>query len=468
MTTVLLIEDDPKIRATVLFQLRKEGLAAEALDNAEGALGRLETATAPLPDLLLLDVRLPGMTGVDLVERLAALGRLPPTIIISGEASITETVEALRLGVHDFIEKPFTKERLLRSIRNTLEQTALRQEVAALRAEISGAVQLLGESSVMQDLRSQIDQAAPTDARVLIRGESGTGKELVADALHRASRRRDRPFIKINCAAIPTQLIEDELFGHVRGAFTDARSDKPGLFEEADGGTLFLDEIGDMEYELQSRLLRVLEDGKVRRVGDSRERAVDVRVIAATHARLEDGIGSGQFREDLYFRLAHLPLEVPPLRDRDGDISLLFNHFLRHFVRRHRTRPRRVDDGVLQRLEGYPWPGNVRELRSLCERLVVFAGDPITVSQLPQRYRGGQADDSERGSRLLDPDRPLVPLREFRRAVEREYIERALRATGGNVAAAARQLGLARTHLHQKIVALGVDRGADDEPDSGL
>jgi DNA-binding NtrC family response regulator len=467
MTTVLLIEDDPKIRATVLFQLRKEGLAAEALDNAEGALGRLEAATAPLPDLLLLDVRLPGMTGVDLVERLAALGRLPPTIIISGEASITETVEALRLGVHDFIEKPFTKERLLRSIRNTLEQTALRQEVAALRAEISGAVQLLGESSVMQDLRSQIDQAAPTDARVLIRGESGTGKELVADALHRASRRRDRPFIKINCAAIPTQLIEDELFGHVRGAFTDAKSDKPGLFEEADGGTLFLDEIGDMEYELQSRLLRVLEDGKVRRIGSSRERAVDVRVIAATHSRLEDGIGSGQFREDLYFRLAHLPLEVPPLRDRDGDISLLFNHFLRYFVRRHRARPRRVDDRVLQRLEAYPWPGNVRELRSLCERLVVFAGDPITVGQLPRRYRGGQADDSERASRLLDPDRPLVPLRDLRRAVEREYIERALRATGGNVAAAARQLGLARTHLHQKIVALGVDRGGEDEPDSG-
>jgi DNA-binding NtrC family response regulator len=461
MTTVLLVEDDPKIRATVLFQLREEGLAAEALDNAEGALGGLEPRGAPLPDLLLLDVRLPGMTGVGLIERLAAPDRLPPTIIIAGDASITETVDALRLGVHDFIEKPFTKERLLRSIRNALEHTALRQEVAELRAEISGAGEILGESSVMLDLRRQIEQAAPTDARVLIRGESGTGKELVADALHRASRRGDRPFIKINCAAIPTRLIEDELFGHVRGAFTDAKSDKPGLFEEADGGTLFLDEIGDMEYELQSRLLRVLEDGKVRRIGGSSERAVDVRVIAATHAELEEAIGSGQFREDLYFRLAHLPLEVPPLRDRGGDIRLLFDYFLRHFERRHRTRPRQVEDAVLRKLEAYPWPGNVRELRSLCERLVVFAGDPITVDQLPERYRGERAE-GKGVSMLLDADRPLVPLREFRRSVEREYIERALRAAGGNVAAAARQLGLARTHLHQKIVTLGVDRRVED------
>jgi len=456
MTTVLLVEDDPKIRAAVLFQLREAGMAVDPLDNGEGALHRL-AGGGPRPDLLLLDVRLPGMTGIELVQQLHAEKCLPPTIIISGEASITETVEALKLGVHDFIEKPFSKERLLRSIRNALEHNALTREVAGLKAELAGAGEILGESPEIVRLRRQIDQVAGTDARVLIRGESGTGKELVADAIHRNSRRSDGPFIKINCAAIPAHLIEDELFGHVRGAFTDAKHDKPGLFEEAHGGTLFLDEIGDMEYELQSRLLRVLEDGRVRRIGGAEDLAVDVRVIAATHAHLEESIADGGFREDLYFRLAHLPIEVPPLRDRGSDIDLLFRHFLRQFEVRHRSRPRHVDQAVPSRLAGHSWPGNVRELRSLCERLVVFASDPITVDQLPVPYRGGEQERSG--------ESPLMPLREMRRAFEKEAIERALRETDGNVAAAARRLGLARTHLHQKISDLHVVRtnGPADE-----
>jgi len=453
VSSVLIVEDDPRIRANLLYQVQRLGLEATAVESAEEALSRLAIT---LPDLLLLDVRLPGASGVDLVRRLAAEDRLPATVIVSGEASISETVEALQLGVHDFIEKPFSPERLERSVRNTLDHAALKRQVARLECELGETSELLGVSPVIDQLRQQIAKVAPTDARVLIRGESGTGKELVASAIHRGSARGAAPFIKINCAAIPAHLIEDELFGHVRGAFTDARTSKPGLFEEADGGTLFLDEIGDMDPQLQTRLLRVLEDGRVRRVGDTRDHEVDVRVVAATHADLELSIDQGSFREDLYFRLAHLPLDLPPLRDREGDVRLLFDHFVEHYWRRHRMRPRRVESAVYRDLESYPWPGNVRELRSLCERLVVFGGDPITVELLPERYRRGEPGSQAVAARNAD-DEPMA-LRDVRRRAERRHIEKVLQKTGGNVAAAAKLLEVNRTHLHQRIADLGVRR----------
>jgi DNA-binding NtrC family response regulator len=467
--TALIVEDDPKIRANLLFQLREEGFRASAVESAEAALGRLGAAEDGT-DLLLVDVRLPGASGVDLVRRLAERDCLPPTIIISGEASITETVEALQLGVHDFIEKPFSKERLARSIHNLMEHTALRRQVAELESELGRQNEILGDSEAIRRLRALVAQVAPTDARVLIRGESGTGKELVADALHRGSPRRERPFIKINCAAIPTQLIEDELFGHVKGAFTDARSDKRGLFEEADGGTLFLDEIGDMDYQLQSRLLRVLEDSRVRRVGGAHEREVDVRVIAATHDDLEKSIEEKRFREDLYFRLCHLPIDVPPLRERGEDVRLLFEHFVDHFARRHRTRARRVDSRVFAPLESYRWPGNVRELRSLCERLVVLGADPITVDQIPGRYlrKDKALSSGDEGELLrLTAGHAIVGLREFKSRCEKLYIESVLERTGWNVTAAARLLGMQRTYLHQKIAALGSHRPGSPEPGAG-
>ena len=454
MSTVLIVEDDAKIRANLLFQLREQGFAPTALESAEAALHALEDGGRP--DLVLLDVRLPGMSGLDLVRRLAAAETLPPTIIISGEASITETVEALKLGVHDFIEKPFSKERLLQSIRNTLEATALRREVAELRSELDSESELLGVAPAMAELREKIARAAPTDARVLIRGESGTGKELVANALHRGSRRSDKPFIKINCAAIPAHLIEDELFGHAKGAFTDARQAKPGLFEEANGGTLFLDEIGDMEYSLQSRLLRVVEDGRVRRIGETQDREVDVRVVSATHCDLEAAVTQGEFREDLYFRLAHLPIEVPPLRQRPEDVRLLFDHFLQHFVKRHRTRALTVEPEVYPQLERYPWSGNVRELRNLCERLVVFGSDPLTVDQLPSSFFESPGG-AETGLVRLG-HRPTMPLRAFKAQCEKEYIESVLLRTSWNVAAAARLLEIQRPYLHQKISVLGIRR----------
>ena len=463
MTSVLVVEDDPKIRAHLLFQLRDEAYSPIAAESAEEALvqmGRIGEGGGR-PDLLLLDVRLPGMSGIELVRRLAAEGRLPPTVILSGEASVTEAVEALQLGVHDFLEKPFRKEKLLLSLANALESSALRREVARLRSALDQPTEILGRSPAIAGLRQRIAQAAPTDARILILGESGTGKELVADALHQASSRRDGPFIKINCAAIPDHLVEAELFGHAQGAFTDARSAKAGLFEEAHGGTLFLDEIGDMEVRLQARLLRVLEDGRVRRLGETGDREVNVRVLAATHANLDDAVHDGHFREDLYFRLAHLPLEVPPLRERPGDVRLLFDHFLEAFVRRHRTRPLAVDDEVYGRLDAYAWPGNVRELKALAERLSVFAVDPLSLDQLPAAYL--RTETRPQGTLLrLSPGEPLSSLRDFRARCEKEYIESVLRRTGWNVSAAARLLGIQRTHLHQKLNDLGTRRPEAD------
>ncbi len=458
MTSILIVEDDAKIRANLLFQLRDEGFAPTALDNGEAALAVL--TDGPRPDLLLLDVRLPGMSGMELVRRLAPTGELPPTVIISGEASISETVEALRLGVHDFIEKPFSKERLVQSIKNTLEATALRREVAQLRSELTGEQELFGISEAIGELRERIARAAATDARILIRGESGTGKELVANALHHRSARAEGPLIKINCAAIPAHLIEDELFGHAKGAFTDARQAKPGLFEEAHGGTLFLDEIGDMDYALQARLLRVLEDGRVRRIGETRDREVDVRVVAATHCDLEKAVERGEFREDLYFRLAHLPLEIPPLRERKDDIRPLFDHFLEHFSRRHKRARLGVDEGLYESLLGYGWPGNVRELKNLCERLVVFGSDPLTAEQLPSSFLEGTG--GEIGLVQLG-HRPSLSLKDFKAQCEKEYIESVLQRTRWNVSAAARLLDIQRTYLHQKMTVLGLRRPQGDD-----
>ena len=456
MTRILIVEDDEKIRANLVLQLREEGYAPSSLTAAEEALALLAEPHAPLPHLLLLDVRLHGMSGVELVRRLVAAGRLPPTVIVSGEASISETVEALRLGVRDVLEKPFSRERLLQAIRNALEHELLRREVASLRADLGAEPEILGASPAVEELRRLIARAAPTEARVLIIGESGTGKELAASALHRQSRRSHRPFIKLNCAAIPADLVEDELFGHARGAFTDAKLAKPGLFEEADGGTLFLDEIGDMELAVQSRLLRVLEDGRVRRLGETRDRGVDVRVVAATHHDLEELVRAGRFREDLYFRLAHLPLRVPPLRDRREDVRPLFDHFLERYCRRHNTRPRQIEPELYVQLERYAWPGNIRELRNLCERLVILGGDPLTHDQLPSAFF--TPERAAEAGLLLAPAVPVLPLREFKARSEREYIESVLQRTRWNVSAAARLLGVQRTYLHQKVRALGARR----------
>jgi two-component system nitrogen regulation response regulator NtrX len=453
MKLVAIVEDDEKILGNLLLQLRDEGFGATGFRTAEDARDALADATQIAPDLLLLDVRLPGMSGVELVRLLG--DSLPPTIVISGEASISETVEALHLGVHDFIEKPFTRERLLQSVRNCLRQAELACELEQLRGNVRDT-SILGRSPAMDVLRRDIERVARTNARVMIRGESGTGKELVANAIHQLSGRRNAPFVKINCAAIPKHLVEDELFGHVRGAFTDAKTAKRGLFEEANGGTLFLDEIGDMDYTLQSRLLRVLEDGIVRRVGDTADRRVDVRVLAATNGDIEAMIACREFREDLYFRLAAIPLTLPPLRERREDIPLLFAHYLQHFCRRHQRPQLTMAPDAMHHIVAYAWPGNVRELRNVCERLSVFGTDPVTVDQLPSTMLSVTAPPPS--------DLPAatfasaIPLREFRSRVERDYIEAVLKRTNWNFTRAAELLQIQRTYLHQKVASLGIVR----------
>jgi DNA-binding NtrC family response regulator len=451
MQLILLVEDDDKIAANVTLRLREEGYGVVAFRRAEDALSYVRDPRNVQPDMALLDVRLPGMSGIELLRVAGEL--MPPVIVISGEATMAETVEAIRLGVHDFIDKPFSRERLLKSVRNCLDHASLRLQVRELRGQ---GQQIVGRSEAVKSLRAAIEKVAPTEARVLIRGESGTGKELVASAIHRLSRRASQTFIKLNCAAIPSNLIEDELFGHARGAFTDAKTAKRGLFEEADRGTLFLDEIGDMELALQARLLRVLEDGRVRRIGETTDRVMNVRVIAATHRDVESLSQDGRFREDLFFRLASVPIDVPPLRDRREDVPLLFSTFLQQFCARSQRTALSVDSAVYEALTAYDWPGNVRELRNLAERLSVFGTDPITVEQLPSSVMNRGA--SESGIVRITEGAPVMPLRDFKSQCEKEYIESVLRRTQWNVSRAAQLLDLQRTYLHEKMTALGITR----------
>jgi DNA-binding NtrC family response regulator len=454
MSLIACVEDDEKIAANLVLRLREAGYGVVRFANGEAAERWLRASDNPEPDMLLVDVRLPGMSGIDLLTRLSA-GR-PPAIIISGEASMAETIEAMRLGVHDFLDKPISRERLLKSVQNCLEHAALRRQVEELRA---GEQRILGDSEPVRALLAAIRKVAATDARVLIRGESGSGKELVAAAVHRLSRRRGGPFVKINCAAIPHHLIENELFGHVRGAFTDARVAKAGLFEQANGGTLLLDEIGDMDLALQSRLLRVIEDGRVRRIGETTDRTVNVRVIAATNRDLQSLAKAGAFREDLYFRLAAVPIDVPPLRERAADIPLLFTAFLETFCLRNGRAPLTVDGDVFPRLRAYRWPGNIRELRNVAEQMSVFGTDPITIEQLPSALAAGEEEvGGEIGVIRLAERARVRPLLEFKTQCEKEYIEMVLQRTNWNVSRAAELLDIQRTHLHHKITTLGIKR----------
>lgn len=457
MSLIACVEDDEKIAANLVLRLREAGYGVVRFASGEDAERWLRGKGNPAPDMLLVDVRLPGMSGIDLINRLSnSRADRPLAIIISGEASMAETIEALRLGAHDFLDKPISRERLLKSVQNGLEHVALRRQVEEFRATEQ---RILGDSEPARALIATIRKVAGTDSRVLIRGESGSGKELVAAALHRLSRRRNTPFVKVNCAAIPQHLIEDELFGHARGAFTDAKSARAGLFEQAHGGTLLLDEIGDMDLALQARLLRVIEDGRVRRIGETSDRVVDVRIIAATHRDLESLVRNGSFREDLYFRLTSVPIDVPPLREREDDVPLLFSAFLDQFCRRNGRLPLSVDSEVIARLRAYRWPGNVRELRNVAEQVSVFGTDPVTIDQLPSALASGLEDaGGEIGVIRLTERAGVMPLLVFKAQCEKEYLEMVLQRTNWNVSRAAELLDIQRTHLHHKITTLGIKR----------
>jgi two-component system nitrogen regulation response regulator NtrX len=389
---ILVIDDESAIRDSLKMILEYEGFDVQGAATGQDGLTLADREPA---DLVLLDIKMAGMDGLEVLQRLRATHDALPVIMISGHATVSTAVEATKLGAFDFIEKPLSTERVLVSVRNALDQQKLTQEVVAFRRTENLKHQLVGDSAAIRGVLEAVKRAAPTSATVLITGESGVGKELVARAIHRNSLRARERFIQVNCAAIPDDLIESELFGHEKGSFTGATEKQIGKFEQADRGTIFLDEVGDMSLKTQAKVLRVLQEGEVERLGSARTIKVDVRVIAATNKRLEDEVEKGQFREDLYFRLNVIPILVPPLRDRPGDITLLIRHFLEGASRDNNLRSKRLTEAAMAVLERQRWRGNIRELRNTIERLVIMTpGDTIDVAHLPDVMRvdaGGRA-----------------------------------------------------------------------------
>jgi DNA-binding NtrC family response regulator len=461
--TLLVVDDEKNIRRTLRMVLEAEGYALLEAESAEEGLKLLETEPV---DLCIFDIRLPGMDGLTLLSKARELWRDLPVIVISGHADTNDVVDAMKRGATDFFGKPVDRDRVLVSVRNALSRRSLEEKVQALSSrERRFSDEMLGESPAMRRLREDIAKVAPTSGRVLVLGESGTGKELIAAELHRQSKRAAGPFVKVNCAAIPAELIESELFGHEKGSFSGAAARRRGQFEVAHGGTLFLDEIGDMSLSAQAKVLRALQTGEVTRVGSERSFTVDVRVVAATNKELEAEVREGNFREDLYFRLAVVPLRSPPLRDRLADVPLLAERFFQLAVRDNGLRPKPVDADVYERLKGYRWPGNVRELRNVCERMVIMSGDRISAGDVPETLLPRAAPPPPAGAGAGDLSRyGEVPLRELRDLVERDYILKKLEEHDWNITQAAQALGVERTNLHKKIKQHGLSRNGRGAP----
>ena len=439
---VLIVDDEENIGRSLKLILEREGYAVNtALTAAEAK------AHSQRPDLYMIDVRLPDENGIDLVRWLRSNDVSAPVLMISGHGTIAEAVEATRAGAFDFLEKPLSREKVLLSLKHALETSKLREENQRLR-EIAGGSRMIGSSPAFEKVVEQATLAARTDARVLLTGESGTGKELLAAHIHAESPFSGGPFVKVNCAAIPTELIESELFGHEKGAFTGATSARRGKFELAHGGTLFLDECGDLHASSQAKLLRVLQEGEFHRVGGEQPIRVSVRVISASNRDLAEMVAQQKFREDLYYRLCVMPVRVPSLRERREDVRPLAGYFLAEFCTRNNFRPKRFEPEVFETLEQYPWPGNIRELRNVVERMAILArGDILDLAAVPLELRNAKSG-VVRGN-----------LRETRESAEREHVLKALDEADWNVSAAARALGMERTNLHKRIRALGIERG---------
>jgi DNA-binding NtrC family response regulator len=473
--TVLVVDDERNIRRTLQLVLEGEGYRVLGAETGADGLSLLASPDSPV-DLVILDVKLPDMSGLEVLERVRKdeLTKDLPIIVISGHASVEEAARAIKLGASDFFEKPLARERVLVSVKNALDAADAHRALSLARAELSTRHEMIGKSPVMQRVFHEIEKVAPTKASVLITGESGTGKELIARAIHRASPRAQGPFVKVNCAAIPRELIESELFGHEKGAFTGAVTKKRGFFEQAHGGTLFLDEIGDMDLVAQAKVLRALQSGEISRVGSEHTMHVDVRVLTATNKDLAKAVEKGAFREDLYFRLAVFPIRSPSLRERIEDIPLLAQAFMESFCRENGTRPKPIDPDVIPTLAKRSWPGNVRELKNVVERMVILSGDRVTIADLPEDPHASPFDDdSDANASAQDapepddgscrPSAPGVPpgyltLREHREKSEKNYILETLRLTGWNISRTAVVLGVERTNLHKKIRAYGIKR----------
>ena len=451
---ILIVDDEKSIRTTLAAILNDEGYRPIAAGSGPEALARIGEE---VPDVVILDIWLPDMDGIDTLAELKRQWPELPVIMVSGHGTIETAVKATKLGAYDYIEKPLSLEKTLLVIDRALEHARLERENRLLRERIERAHEILGTSPAITELRRQISTAAPTNGRVLIFGENGSGKELVARAVHALSARRDRPFVEVNCAAIPDELIESELFGHEKGAFTGAIARRRGKFELADAGTLFLDEIGDMSLRTQAKVLRALEEQTVERIGGHEPIRVDVRVIAASNKPLQELIAQGRFREDLFYRLNVIPIEVPPLRRRKEDIPLLVEHFFKSFSAEYGKRPKTLSGDAMVYFMAYDWPGNVRELRNMVERLVIMtAADTITPEDLPAPLGpGGLVGVAAGGPQSL---------REAREAFERAFILAELRTNGWNITRTAKQLGIGRVNLWRKLKAYGVTppRKGDD------
>ena len=487
MATILIVDDEKNIRGALARSLRLEGYAALEAENGVDALGQLEAGDV---DLVILDLNMPQLDGLGLLETMKERGLAVPSLVLTAHGSIEKAVRAVRLGAFDFIEKPPGAERILLAVQNALRVGRLEEENRRLSEEAGLGSELLGSSPPMKALAATVQKVAPTDASVLVAGENGTGKELVARAIHAASPRRNRPMVTVNCAAIPETLFESELFGHARGSFTGATEARRGKFQLASGGTLFLDEVGEVPLALQPKMLRALESGEVQRVGGQAPEQVDVRVIAATNRDLESEVRGGRFREDLYYRLLVVPVRVPALRERGEDITLLARHFLDLSCRRNRIRPKRLSEDALGALRAHAWPGNVRELRNAMGRVAILLPDEIvraehltflcdvagpTVEAATGGARRPQSADSPAGSTVSAIDRGApsgsspasatieeTGLAGALERYERSLVLAALTRNRWQMSKTAQELGLERSHLYKKLKALGIERPADE------
>ncbi len=446
MQTILIVDDEAEIRTALQGVLEDEGYQTLLAESGEECLETLRRKPA---DVVLLDIWLPGSDGLETLEEIMMTNNPPEVVIISGHGSIDAAVRATKLGAFDFLEKPLSAERTLIVLKNAMEAKRLRSENLEFKRQFQASSVIVGDSVPVKALRQQIGLMAPTNGRVLIYGESGTGKELVARAIHAQSLRKDSMFVEVNCAAIPEDLIESELFGHRKGAFAGAASAKEGKFRKADAGTLFLDEVGDMSLKTQSKVLRTLDEGRFVPLGEDEAVTVNVRVIAATNKDLEDEISKGNFREDLFYRLNVIPFYVPPLRERKEDIPLLARFFLKEFSHTYNRHPKEIADEAIDALLRYTWPGNVRELRNLIERIVIM--NPTT-GRLERKHLPTMVfrDGSRR------PRAEFSSLHEARAAYERDYILKKLDESHGNVSRTAEVLGLERSHLYRKMKTLGI------------
>jgi len=468
---ILVIDDEAAIRESLRMILEYEDY--QFVGASSGQEG-LEAVARERPDVVLLDIKMPGMDGMDVLRKLHAADETLPVVMISGHGTTATAVEAIRSGAIDFLDKPLGSERVIVTLRNVLRQSALTSENRDLRVAMEAKYEIVGQSPALRSVLESVTRAAPTGATVLLLGESGVGKELVARAIHRNSPRAGQRFVQVNCAAIPEELIESELFGHEKGSFTGATEKQVGKFEQADKGTIFLDEIGDMSQKTQAKVLRVLQEQEVERLGSARTIKVDVRVIGATNKDLEEALGRGEFREDLYFRLNVIPIVVPPLRDRREDIPRLVQHFIKRATEEHNLRPKRVDQAAMDALQRHRWRGNIRELRNAVERLLIMAPqDVIRLEDLSAEIRAGDPGGAQAiagavgaapaptsGAESTPAPAPAT-LREFKDAAERAYLVQKLRETSWNISRTAELIDTPRSNLYKKLEQHGITQESD-------